>query len=136
LCALCELGFLFQNLIDAKGQNCQTTNFSRFLGSTVRAGNHDIVEEDHFRKKSESKVHKIIRLNRFLVNEGFLETHAKGYHDRSQLQDRNLRGGRLWMDVIRIFRCNNCGHDQSDKRREYIVEMVYHKVHPGQTILT
>ena len=130
LCALCELGFLFQNLIDARGQNCQTTNFSRYLGSTVRAAGHNIVEEDLFHKESESKVGKIIRLNRFLVNEGFYDSHVKGHHNHGpgHAQDRNLRGGRLWMDVIRLFRCVVCGHEQSDKHREYIVEMVYHKV--------
>ena len=46
------------------------------------------------------------------------------------VQDRNLRGGRLWMDVVRLYRCNNCGHEHSEKHRDYIVEMVYHKVPP------
>jgi PAB-dependent poly(A)-specific ribonuclease subunit 2 len=130
LCALCELGFLFQNLIDARGQNCQTTNFSRYLGSTVRAAGHDIVEEDLFHKESESKVAKINRLNRFLVTEGFYDNPGKGHHNHGpgHAQDRHFRGGRLWMDVIRLFRCAACGHEHSDKHREYVVEMVYHKV--------
>jgi hypothetical protein len=129
-CALCELGFLFQNLIDARGQNCQTTNFSRYLGSTMRAAGHDIVEEDLFHKESESKVAKTVRLNRFLVGEGFYshDGHGKGNHGPGHAQDRNLRGGRLWMDVVRLFRCNVCGHEHSDKHREYSIEMVYHKV--------
>jgi PAB-dependent poly(A)-specific ribonuclease subunit 2 len=129
LCALCELGFIFQNLLDARGQNCQTTNFSRYLGSTVRAAGHDIVEEDLFHKESESKVAKTIRLNRFLVSEGFYDNHGgKGHNQGGGHVDRNLRGGRMWMDVVRLFRCNTCGHEHSDKHREYNVEMVYHKV--------
>jgi hypothetical protein len=88
------------------------------------------VEEDLFHKESESKVGKTIRLNRFLVSEGFFDSHGKGHHNHGpgHSQDRNLRGGRLWMDVVRLFRCNACGHEHSDKHREYIVEMVYHKV--------
>jgi PAB-dependent poly(A)-specific ribonuclease subunit 2 len=132
LCALCELGFLFQNLLDARGQNCQTTNFSRYLVSTVKSASHDIVEADLFRKESESKVGKLIRLNRFLVIEGFNDSHRRaynhGHHAPGHAPDRHARGGRLWMDVVRVFKCIICGHEQSDKHREYIVEMMYHKV--------
>jgi hypothetical protein len=95
------------------------------------------VEEDLFHKESESKVGKTIRLNRFLVGEGFLDSYGKaqGHHGggvggHGMVQDRNLRGGRLWMDVVRLYRCNNCGHEHSEKHRDYIVEMVYHKVPP------
>jgi len=94
----------------------------------LRAAGHDIVEDDLFHKESESKVAKTIRLNRFLVNEGFYDNHGKGHHGPGHGMDRNLRGGRLWMDVIRLFRCNICGHEHSDKHREYMVEMMYHKV--------
>jgi hypothetical protein len=135
LCALCELGFVFANLTDAHGQNCQLTNFSRYLGATVRAAGHDIVEEDLFHKESESKVGKTIRLNRFLVTEGFFDRSGGrgGHHGPGHAIDRQMRGGRPWMDVVRLFRCNVCGHEHSDKHREYIVEMMYHKVSPSRS---
>ncbi|KAH9813591.1 PAB-dependent poly(A)-specific ribonuclease subunit [Melampsora americana] len=36
-CMLCELGFLFKMMDDAKGVNCQTTNFSRAFSINPRA---------------------------------------------------------------------------------------------------
>ena len=44
--------------------------------------------------------------------------------------DRGIGGkaGRLWMDVIRLYRCNVCGHELPDKHREYMFDMVYQKV--------
>jgi hypothetical protein len=80
------------------------------------------VEEDLFHKESESKVAKIIRLNRFLVQEGIVEGVGK------VVGGTGLRGWKVWMDVVKLFRCVKCGHEHSDKTKEYMVEMVYHKV--------
>jgi PAB-dependent poly(A)-specific ribonuclease subunit 2 len=35
-CLLCEAGFLFRMLEDAKGTNCQPTNFCRAFGATTQ----------------------------------------------------------------------------------------------------
>ena len=64
------------------------------------------------------------------MNEGFCDNQGRGLHHQgpSNSLDRHMRGGRLWMDVVRVLKCTTCGHEQADKHREYNVEMVYHRV--------
>ncbi|KAJ3012531.1 UNVERIFIED_CONTAM: poly(A)-specific ribonuclease [Siphonaria sp. JEL0065] len=46
-CLMCELGFLFRMLEDAKGANCQATNFLYVFGKLQQAGALGLFEHDH-----------------------------------------------------------------------------------------
>ncbi|KAI9336523.1 ubiquitin carboxyl-terminal hydrolase-domain-containing protein [Obelidium mucronatum] len=46
-CLICELGFLFRMLEDAKGANCQATNFLYVFGKLQQAGALGLFEHDH-----------------------------------------------------------------------------------------
>ncbi|KAJ3066088.1 poly(A)-specific ribonuclease [Podochytrium sp. JEL0797] len=46
-CLLCELGFLFRMLEDAKGANCQATNFLHVFGKLPQALALGLFEHDH-----------------------------------------------------------------------------------------
>ncbi|KAI8612159.1 ubiquitin carboxyl-terminal hydrolase-domain-containing protein, partial [Chytriomyces sp. MP71] len=46
VCMLCELGFLFRMLEEAKGANCQAGNFLHAFGKVVQAGALGLFEQD------------------------------------------------------------------------------------------
>jgi hypothetical protein len=89
------------------------------------------VEEDLFHKESESKVAKIWRLNKFLVQEGFQDPvgvrGVGGVGGNFGQGSERARGGRLFMDCLKVWRCHVCGHERVIKDRDFLIDFVYHK---------
>lgn len=65
-CLLCEAGFLFRMLEDAKGTNCQTSNFSRAFGATPQATALGLMDGNSKQPVSQSTL--IQNFNRWLLS--------------------------------------------------------------------
>ncbi|ORX88696.1 cysteine proteinase [Basidiobolus meristosporus CBS 931.73] len=76
-CLLCELGFLFQMLEDAKGRNCQATNFLRAFSTIPQAVALGLFEPDQ--PTAETSYSTLIQnFNRFILEQLHQESNAMG----------------------------------------------------------
>lgn len=66
-CLLCQMGFLFDMLEKANGQNCQATNLLKTLSSLPNAARHGVLEEDPASPGSLTMMMQ--SLNRFLLDQ-------------------------------------------------------------------
>lgn len=75
-CLLCEAGFLFRMLEDAKGVNCQATNFSRAFSATPQASALGLMDD---KEKSTTPYGSLIQnFNRWLLSTFSAESLVKG----------------------------------------------------------
>lgn len=75
-CLLCEAGFLFRMLEDAKGVNCQANNFSRAFSATPQASALGLMDEGD---KSTSPYGSLIQnFNRWLMSTFSAEANVEG----------------------------------------------------------
>lgn len=65
-CLLCELGYLFDMLEKANGQNCQATNLLKTFSSFREASNLGLLEENLTTKSLSSAIQSV---NRFFLNQ-------------------------------------------------------------------
>ena len=65
-CLLCELGYLFDMLEKANGQNCQATNLLKTFSSFREAANLGLLEENLTNKSLSSAIQSV---NRFFLNQ-------------------------------------------------------------------
>ncbi|KAH0559633.1 hypothetical protein GP486_003846 [Trichoglossum hirsutum] len=83
-CLLCEMGFLFDMLDKAGGQNCQATNFLKTFSSIPQAGALGLLEED---SPNSSLTLMIQAVNRFLLER--ISIDYKHVFPQSPLLDQN-----------------------------------------------
>ncbi|PWN52754.1 hypothetical protein IE53DRAFT_366908 [Violaceomyces palustris] len=67
-CLLCEAGFLFRMLEDAKGANCQATNFLRAFGNSQRATTLGLMDKDDSPSSDTAYSNLIQSFNRFMLD--------------------------------------------------------------------
>ncbi|KAJ6095684.1 Peptidase C19 ubiquitin carboxyl-terminal hydrolase 2 [Penicillium sp. IBT 16267x] len=65
-CLLCELGYLFDMLEKANGQNCQATNLLKLFSSFREASNMGLLEENLTNKSLSTAIQAV---NRFFLNQ-------------------------------------------------------------------
>ncbi|BGO90283.1 hypothetical protein NBRC10512_004804 [Rhodotorula toruloides] len=68
-CLLCEAGFLFRMLEDAKGMNCQASNFSRAFGSNPQIAALGLIDHENDATKSVAYATLIQTFNRYLLEQ-------------------------------------------------------------------
>lgn len=66
-CLLCEAGFLFRMLEDAKGMNCQASNFSRAFGANPQITALGLIDHENDASKSVAYATLIQLFNRYLL---------------------------------------------------------------------
>ncbi|GAA5943118.1 hypothetical protein JCM3775_000652 [Rhodotorula graminis] len=66
-CLLCEAGFLFRMLEDARGMNCQASNFSRAFGANPQIAALGLIDHENDAAKSVAYATLIQTFNRFLL---------------------------------------------------------------------
>ena len=119
-CMLCQMGFLFDMLDKANGQNCQATNFLKTFSSLPTAARHGVLEED---SSSNGPLTAMIQsLNRFLL-------------DQISLDQRNWQpGSRALEEAITIGatksqRCNTCGKESRPLGDTNVTDLIYPQKH-------
>ncbi|KAI0703544.1 PAB-dependent poly-A-specific ribonuclease subunit PAN2 [Cytidiella melzeri] len=131
-CLFCELGFIIRMLEDAKGTNCQSSNFCQTVG--VLAQNNNLIELMDYGKESadHNYGHMIQAFHRFLVDnlssEGNSYPHnpwllppPNGHHDPAPAPITQLCG----IDAKSIITCMNCHAVREKDNMTHVVDMSY-----------
>ncbi|KAL5343654.1 ubiquitin carboxyl-terminal hydrolase-domain-containing protein [Aspergillus crustosus] len=99
-CLLCEMGYLFDMLEKANGQNCQATNLLRTFSSFREASNLGLFEENLTNKSLSSAIQAV---NRF-----FLGQIAQDYRKiLPNSEDLDVRLATIASESIRCMFCQN-----------------------------
>ncbi|KAL4817259.1 PAB-dependent poly(A)-specific ribonuclease subunit pan2 [Aspergillus spinulosporus] len=99
-CLLCEMGYLFDMLEKANGQNCQATNLLKTFSSFREASNLGLLEENLTNKSLSSAIQAV---NRF-----FLGQIAQDYRRIApNSEDLDMRLATIASESIRCMFCQN-----------------------------
>ncbi|OBZ75634.1 PAB-dependent poly(A)-specific ribonuclease subunit PAN2 [Grifola frondosa] len=139
-CLLCELGFVMRMLEDARGTNCQSSNFCKTVGVLAHV-NNAIELIDYGRESAElNYAHMIQSFHRFLVDH--LSTEGNSFpHNPSLLPDilpANLLSPApapitqlLGIDAKNVITCSNCKAVREKENLTYIIDMLYPRKPPS-----
>lgn len=114
-CILCEIGFLFDMLEKARGQNCQATNFLKVFSGQPETESLRLLEE-----LSTSPQSTLIQsTNRYL-----LEWMSKDYARNQSQLDWTLHQT-LRTATLSKIRCGNCFHETRKVAEPHVHDLVY-----------
>lgn len=99
-CLLCEMGYLFDMLDKANGQNCQATNLLRTFSSFREASNLGLLEENLTNKSLATAIQSV---NRFFLNQ--IAHDYRAIAPESDELDKNL--ATIASESIRCMFCRN-----------------------------
>jgi len=132
-CLLCEAGFLFRMLEDAKGVNCQASNFSRAFSATPQASALGLMDD---KERSTSPYGSLIQsFNRWLMSTFSAEAVVDGESfdiRRSSLENLSLAAPSAIEQVLGIETtttntCMNCGYVATRNTTLNTVDLSYPK---------
>ena len=118
-CLLCELGFLFDTLEKAEGQNCQATNFLKTFSSIPQASRMGLLEENN---QGSALADMIQSACRFLLTQ-IAEDHRR-ISPTSALFDQTLA-----VDAQTSIRCVHCHNETIRPGGGYITDLTYQNTH-------
>ena len=118
-CLLCELGFLFDTLEKAEGQNCQATNFLKAFSSIPQANRMGLLEEN---SSGSSLADMIQSACRFLLTQTAEDykriTPSQGVFEQT-----------LAVDALTSIRCVHCHNETIRHGGGYITDLTYQPNH-------
>lgn len=114
-CLLCQAGFLFKMLEDARGANCQATNFLRAFGTSPRAASLGLMDKDDSPSADAAYSNLTQTLNRFLLD--VFAEESKPSDDRVNW----LFGNR----ANTATSCSTCGQVSQRPSHSLVVDLVY-----------
>ncbi|KAI0350212.1 hypothetical protein OH77DRAFT_1431210 [Trametes cingulata] len=133
-CLLCELGFVSRMLEDARGINCQASNFCKTVG--VLAQMHNAIELiDYGRESADlTYAHMIQMFHRFLVDR--LSTEGNSFpHNPTLLPDAgpaDLHSPApapitqlLGIDAKNVIVCQSCQAVREKENMTHLIDMIY-----------
>ncbi|GBE82668.1 ubiquitin carboxyl-terminal hydrolase-domain-containing protein [Sparassis latifolia] len=133
-CLLCELGFVMRMLEDARGTNCQASNFCKTVGVLAQM-NNAIELMDYGRESAELNYsHMIQAFHRFLVDH--LSSEGNSFPHNPQLVPLASPPSvfspapapitqLLGVDAKNIITCTHCKAVREKENMNHIVDMVY-----------
>ncbi|KAI9806554.1 MAG: poly(A)-specific ribonuclease [Piccolia ochrophora] len=119
MCLLCEMGYLFDMLESASGQNCQATNLLKTFSSMPQAGALGLLEEE---SPNASLTAMIQVMNRFLLEK--ISADYRSVAHQSPEFDRALATA-----ALTSIRCVNCHTETVRPGGTYVNELVYPSKH-------
>lgn len=131
-CLLCESGFLFRMLEDAKGVNCQASNFSRAFSATPQAEALGLIDGG---EKSTAPYGSLIQnFNRWLLSTFSGESVVEGesLNLRSGLEGISLESPSaidqvLGLNTRTTNTCTSCGFVSTRHSTLHAVDLAYPK---------
>ena len=114
-CLLCEMGFLFDMLEKASGQNCQATNFLKTFSSLSHASSLGLLEEQ---LSSRPLTEMIQSTNRFLLDKIAAEFRQTSPHINHMDQMLNTV-------ALATIRCAHCTNEMVRPGSSRVHELVY-----------
>ncbi|KAJ2931328.1 hypothetical protein H1R20_g5655, partial [Candolleomyces eurysporus] len=133
-CLLCELGFVSRMLEDAKGTNCQSSNFCRTVG-VLAQGSNAIELVDYGRENAEvDYAQKIQTFHRFLIDH--LTSEGNSFPNNPRIVDRNGEDNQeplaaapitqlLGVDAKNVIVCQNCKAVREKENMTHIIDLSY-----------
>lgn len=132
-CLLCEFGFVSRMLEDAKGTNCQSSNFCRVVGVLAHGANA-IELVDYGRESVEvDYAHKIQIFHRFLIEH--LSAEGNTFPRNPVLLQRELSNPNdlapapitqlIGVDAKNIVTCDRCKSVREKENMTHILELTY-----------
>ena len=118
-CLLCELGFLFDTLEKAEGQNCQATNFLKAFSSIPQASRMGLLEDN---SQGSALADMIQSAGRFLLNQT-AEDYKRIPSSSSRFDEI------LAVDALTTIRCVHCHNDTIRPGGGYITDLTYQGSH-------
>ncbi|GAA5946166.1 hypothetical protein JCM3765_000141 [Sporobolomyces pararoseus] len=137
-CLLCEAGFLFRMLKDAKGMNCQASNFSRAFGENPQVTALGLIDLENDSSKTTAYSTLIQTFNRYLLeqmttesslppnivptpalllkNSPFSTEPGKATPPMAQL---------VRVDLKSLSTCSNCGAKGERETPANVVDLIY-----------
>ncbi|KAF5372867.1 hypothetical protein D9758_001617 [Tetrapyrgos nigripes] len=134
-CLLCELGFVVRMLEDAKGTNCQSSNFCKTVGVLAQMSNAIELIDYGREPKEVDYAHMIQSFHRFLVDHLSSEGNAFpqnpvivrdssfnfNEHNPAPAPVTQLLG----IDAKNVITCSNCKAVREKENMTHIVDLVY-----------
>ncbi|KAI0078959.1 hypothetical protein K474DRAFT_1659644 [Panus rudis PR-1116 ss-1] len=133
-CLFCELGFVARMLEDARGTNCQSSNFCKTLGFLAQSSN--IIELIDYGRESANLnySHMIQSCHRFLVD--CLSQEGKSFPNNPVI--RPFSSGKppgspippplsqiMGCEITSTVTCTNCGTSRDKAYTSHVAELVY-----------
>ncbi|WVQ76650.1 PAB-dependent poly(A)-specific ribonuclease subunit PAN2 [Cryptococcus sp. DSM 104548] len=143
-CMLCEAGFLFRMLEDAKGRNCQASNFSRAFSATSQAYALGLMDDRQNNKSTAPYGSLIQNFNRWLLSSFSTESVIGGETFDIRKSDAPVDGDVgvgnlsikdgpsaidqvLGVELTTTNVCKNCGFTSSRDNTLHAVDLLYPK---------
>ncbi|GAA6028111.1 hypothetical protein JCM8097_001876 [Rhodosporidiobolus ruineniae] len=134
-CLLCEAGFLFRMLEDAKGMNCQASNFSRAFGANPQVTALGLIDHENDAAKSVAYATLIQTFNRYLLEQLTAESSLPPPPSRrphaSLVKDIPPKAGRpplaqlVKIETTSVSVCQNCQAKSERDTGLNVIDMVY-----------
>lgn len=121
-CLLCEMGFLFDMLDKANGQNCQATNLLKTFSSFREATNLRLLEENLTNKGISSAIQSV---NRFFLNQ-------MSHDYRMMLPNPEDLERVLATSAAESIRCMLCRNEIVRPGNAFVNELIYPAFDPKQ----
>ncbi|KAI9712687.1 MAG: poly(A)-specific ribonuclease [Bogoriella megaspora] len=114
-CMLCEMGFLFDMMEKASGQNCQATNLLKTFSSLSHASSLGLLEEH---SPNRSLTEMIQSTNRYLLDK--ISADSRQMSPQASLMDQALT-----TQALAAIRCAHCANEMMRPGGSYVHELVY-----------
>ncbi|TFK29824.1 hypothetical protein FA15DRAFT_690571 [Coprinopsis marcescibilis] len=137
-CLLCELGFVSRMLEDAKGTNCQSSNFCRTVGVLAHDVNAIELVDYGIEHSEVDYAHKIQVFHRFLIDHLVSEGNSFP-RNPSLLTGKTTTNNHLapapitqliGLDAKNIIVCSNCKAVREKENMNHVVDMYYPRKDP------
>ncbi|KAM0788388.1 hypothetical protein ACM66B_001526 [Microbotryomycetes sp. NB124-2] len=132
-CLLCEAGFLFRMLQDAKGMNCQASNFSRAFGASPQVAALGLLDMDNERDSPSVAYASLIQtFSRYLLEQMTTESKLVGAKTRllktvdvKDSEDRAPLAQLMRLEVGSVSVCQSCGAQSTRETSLGVIDLVY-----------
>ncbi|WEW58180.1 poly(A)-specific ribonuclease [Emydomyces testavorans] len=121
-CLLCEMGFLFDMLDKANGQNCQATNLLKAFSSFREAANLGLLEENLTNKSLSSAIQSV---NRFFLNQ-------MSHDYRTICPSSDVLDHTLSTAAVESICCMFCRNEIVRTGNAFVTELIYPTLDPKQ----
>ncbi|KDQ12374.1 hypothetical protein BOTBODRAFT_134946 [Botryobasidium botryosum FD-172 SS1] len=131
-CLLCEFGFVVRMLEDAKGTNCQASNFCKTISRMSQATALGVVDTDA--ERPDTDYASMIQLfNRFALEEISAEGNAFPQNPIVRPTNELVPMGQvaapitqlLGIDSTTVIVCQNCGAKRTKEGMTHVVDLLY-----------
>lgn len=122
-CLLCEAGFLFCMLDEARGTNCQATNFARVFGHMPKVHALGLLDDASSAAAPYSQLAQ--RLNHFLLGELSQEALRTGASMALPTEVLALCANPCAYTLQTHSTCGVCGHHSSRQHLAHVLPLVY-----------